>query len=214
MNAPIPHEILEQHLIDPEICIRCNTCEETCPVDAITHDSRNYVVDAAICNACGACVPPCPTGAIDNWRRVVKIEAYSLAEQLTWDSLPAQQPLPDAVAAKTSIEPGIEAAPAPLGLCSTTPPASADVPLVNLFTQKAPLTATVVGNFRVTDIAAESDTHHIVLDFGSTPFPRSKGSRSAFYRRVSTPRGGRISRASFQSRAPAMANVPGITIWR
>ena len=33
--------ILRQHLIDPEICIRCNTCEETCPVDAISHDTRN-----------------------------------------------------------------------------------------------------------------------------------------------------------------------------
>ena len=31
-------DVLNQHLIDPEICIRCNTCEETCPVDAITHD--------------------------------------------------------------------------------------------------------------------------------------------------------------------------------
>ncbi|TND03719.1 MAG: Benzoyl-CoA oxygenase component A [Rhodocyclaceae bacterium] len=31
--------IMRQHLIDPEICIRCNTCEETCPVDAISHDS-------------------------------------------------------------------------------------------------------------------------------------------------------------------------------
>ena len=44
-------EVLRQHLIDPEICIRCNTCEETCPIDAITHDARNYVVDPAICNA-------------------------------------------------------------------------------------------------------------------------------------------------------------------
>ena len=45
MNAPA--ELVRQHLIDPEICIRCNTCEETCPVNAITHDSRNYVVDPA-----------------------------------------------------------------------------------------------------------------------------------------------------------------------
>jgi len=175
MNATAAHEAFEQHLIDPEICIRCNTCEETCPVDAITHDSRNYVVDAAICNACGACVPPCPTGAIDNWRRVVKIEAYGVAEQLTWDVLPSQQPVPGAVATETAVAPAIEAGAVPPALCSTRPPASADVPLVNLFTQKAPLTATVVGNFRVTDSAAQSDTHHIVLDFGSTPFPVLEG---------------------------------------
>ena len=39
----IDNGILKQHLIDPEICIRCNTCEATCPVDAVTHDERNYV---------------------------------------------------------------------------------------------------------------------------------------------------------------------------
>ena len=74
-------EILRQHLIDPEICIRCNTCEETCPVDAITHDSRNYVVDPAKCNYCNDCISPCPTGAIDNWRQVDKARPYTLAEQ-------------------------------------------------------------------------------------------------------------------------------------
>ena len=40
-----PASSSRQHLIDPEICIRCNTCEATCPIEAITHDSRNYVVD-------------------------------------------------------------------------------------------------------------------------------------------------------------------------
>jgi ferredoxin len=39
--------VIKQHLIDPEICIRCNTCEAICPVSAITHDSRNYVVDVS-----------------------------------------------------------------------------------------------------------------------------------------------------------------------
>ncbi len=67
MNAP-DSAVITQHLIDPEVCIRCNTCEETCPVDAITHDSRNYVVDADKCNLCMACVPPCPTGSIDHCR--------------------------------------------------------------------------------------------------------------------------------------------------
>ena len=83
-------EIIQQHLIDPEICIRCNTCEATCPIGAITHDDRNYVVDASICNFCMACISPCPTGSIDNWRKVIKVKAYSVAEQLMWDELPAE----------------------------------------------------------------------------------------------------------------------------
>ena len=37
----IDNGILKQHLIDPEICIRCNTCEATCPVGAITHDDNS-----------------------------------------------------------------------------------------------------------------------------------------------------------------------------
>src|SRR4029077_11736326 len=88
-------QVLRQHLIDPVVCIRCNTCEETCPVDAITHDSRNYVVDPAICNGCNACISPCPTGAIDSWRQVVRTSAHSLAEQFAWDTLPAQQDVAD-----------------------------------------------------------------------------------------------------------------------
>src|SRR5437868_10490467 len=79
-----------QHLIDPEICIRCNTCEATCPVDAITHDDRNYVVRADVCNGCMACISPCPTGSIDNWRTMPLVRAYSIEEQLTWDELPAE----------------------------------------------------------------------------------------------------------------------------
>ena len=86
MNATV--ELIQQHLIDPEICIRCNTCEATCPVGAITHDSRNYVVKADVCNLCMACVPPCPTGSIDNWRSMPKAQAYSVEEQLLWDELP------------------------------------------------------------------------------------------------------------------------------
>lgn len=88
MNAPMESVLIQQHLIDPEICIRCNTCEATCPVGAITHDSRNYVVDADKCNLCMACVPPCPTGSIDNWRQMPKVRAYSVEEQLGWDTLP------------------------------------------------------------------------------------------------------------------------------
>jgi benzoyl-CoA oxygenase/reductase BoxA protein len=163
-------EVLRQHLIDPEICIRCNTCEETCPVKAITHDGRNYVVDPGRCNACLACISPCPTGAIDNWRTTLRAEAYPVEEQLTWDVLPGERSLglaaaPDAPAAQQSAAvPG-----------ARLPPRSAAQPHVNLYTQRQPAMATVVGNHRVTDPCRESDTHHIVLDFGAAVFPVLEG---------------------------------------
>ncbi len=169
-------EMLRQHLIDPEICIRCNTCEETCPIDAITHDSRNYVVDPAICNGCNACVAPCPTGAIDNWRNVERAVAWPVAEQLTWDTLPAQQ------AAASSMPAGLPAeivaitalASAGQGGVSA-PPWSAAQPYVNVHSLEQPATATVTGNFRLTADHATSDIRHLVLDFGGTAFPVLEG---------------------------------------
>jgi len=83
-------QVIRQHLIDPEICIRCNTCEATCPVGAITHDDRNYVVDADKCKLCMDCISPCPTGSIDNWRQMPRVRAYSVEDQLGWDELPAE----------------------------------------------------------------------------------------------------------------------------
>src|SRR4051794_31654391 len=81
---------IKQHLIDPEICIRCNTCEAICPVNAITHDDNNYVVRADTCNGCMACISPCPTGSIDNWRTMPLVRAYTIEEQLTWEALPGE----------------------------------------------------------------------------------------------------------------------------
>ena len=187
MTEIVASEVIKQHLIDPEICIRCNTCEEACPVDAITHDSRNYVVDAEKCNFCMACISPCPTGSIDNWRTVLKIAAYTPAEQLTWDELPPEKALPESgVASSASADVSAQPVAEPEALSqansaisvvsgSTVPPWSAAHPYVNLYGHKAPVTATVSGNFRVTELGTESDTHHIVLDFGGTPFPVLEG---------------------------------------
>src|SRR3546814_12163526 len=105
MNAPIPSKVLNQHLIDPEICIRCNTCEETCPIDAISHAGNNYVVDPGICNPCMACVPPCPTGAIDNWVTVLSDQAHPLADQFGWAILPAPPDVPAVEAVATPAAP-------------------------------------------------------------------------------------------------------------
>ena len=185
--------VIRQHLIDPEICIRCNTCEATCPVQAITHDDRNYVVDAAKCNLCMACVPPCPTGSIDNWRTVPQVKAYTLAEQLGWDALPAEltaeQLAAEGVAAdaQPAVEPVAPSLPAAATIESTfnsaaygaaVPPWSAAHAYSNLYGPKAAeksVTATVVGNVRVTEVGTEYDTHHIVLDFGAMPFPVLEG---------------------------------------
>ena len=107
-------QVIKQHLIDPEICIRCNTCEATCPVGAITHDDRNYVVDVDKCNLCMDCISPCPTGSIDNWRQVPRVKAYSVGEQLSWDELPAElgaDALADAGVAADAVVADTQAAP-------------------------------------------------------------------------------------------------------
>lgn len=166
---------LRQHLIDPEVCIRCNTCEEACPVDAITHDSRNYVVDPAICNGCNACISPCPTGSIDHWRTVPRGEAYPVAEQLLWDELPAQRDYPADPAAPVEADTPAPQANAAVSPTSPAAPWSAAQPHLHLYTAKAPLVATVAGNFRLTAPDAEADVRHIVLDFGTRFFPLLEG---------------------------------------
>ena len=184
--------VIKQHLIDPEICIRCNTCEATCPVGAITHDDRNYVVDADKCESCMACIAPCPTGSIDNWRTVPRARAYAIADQLDWDELPAEL---DALPAEVFEPVSGEAVPAPRGApatvaasgasavnsadCNATlPPWSAAHAYTNLYGPQAPqrsIVATVTGNVRVTAVGREYDTHHIVLDFGAVPLPLLEG---------------------------------------
>jgi len=171
----------KQHLIDPEICIRCNTCEETCPVDAVTHDDNNYVVDPEKCNFCLDCISPCPTGSIDNWRIVAK--TYSLEEQFSWGELPVQEQLEIETAAQSGGD--VEAsddeaarliAEAHLGAGGkSVAPASAGKPKINLFNRGAPAMATVSGNFRLTDPNADNDVRHVILDFGGAVFPVLEG---------------------------------------
>lgn len=170
----------KQHVIDPEICIRCNTCEATCPVGAVTHDDVNYVVDAAKCNYCMDCISPCPTGSIDNWRVVSAERPYTIEEQLGWSELPKQQEFTgaDTQAASEALEAEVDAllAEAHKGAGGkAVAPASAAKPSVNLYSRAKPLIATVQGNFRITAATAESDIRHIVLNFGDQPFPVLEG---------------------------------------
>ena len=176
MNAHVAP--LKQHLIDPEICIRCNTCEEACPIDAVTHDDNNYVVDASICNFCMDCISPCPTGAIDNWR--VVNAPYSLDDQFSWSDLPAQEEIAasDSGGAVEALEDEIgkllEEARKGLG-GKPVAPHSSSKPTVNLYNRGKPAKATIAGNFRLTHADADSDVRHIILDFGDQPFPVLEG---------------------------------------
>ncbi|MGD0186037.1 MAG: benzoyl-CoA 2,3-epoxidase subunit BoxA [Roseiarcus sp.] len=171
---------IKQHLIDPEICIRCYTCEAACSVNAIEHDGVNVVVDVTKCNFCMDCIAPCPTGSIDNWRVV---EApYSLSDQYSWRELPAQVAFADAA---SEADAAIEAidddvvrllaeAHGGAGGAAKAPP-SASKPTINLYTLAKPAEATVQGNYRLTAAGADSDVRHIILDFGGQRFPALEG---------------------------------------
>jgi benzoyl-CoA 2,3-epoxidase subunit A len=173
-------DFIRQHLIDPEICIRCYTCEEMCPIGAITHDDVNVVVDGSKCNHCMTCIAPCPTGSIDNWRVVPAL--HTIAEQLQWKELPAQQdPGGGAGSPDAAVEAHDDATAALIADAHkgaggrTRAPASATKPVINLFTPGAPLEATVQGNYRLTSELVDSDVRHIVLDLGRAVFPVLEG---------------------------------------
>lgn len=170
-------EPIKQHLIDPEICIRCYTCEMSCPIDAITHDDNNVVVKAETCNYCMACIPVCPTGSIDEWRVVE--EPYSLEEQFAWTELPPQQEIGDG--ADIGIEALDEAIAALLADAHqgaggrSRAPRSASKPSVNLYNLTSPAIAKVQGSYRLTSENSGAEVRHIILDFGAQPFPGLEG---------------------------------------
>jgi ferredoxin len=51
-------------VVSAEKCTGCETCIETCPLDAISMKDGLAVIDADTCGDCGACVDSCPSEAI------------------------------------------------------------------------------------------------------------------------------------------------------
>ncbi len=171
MNAPV-----KQHLIDPEICIRCHACEEACPIGAITHNDDNVVVDMEKCGHCLNCIGPCPTGAIDNWRVVDR--TYSIEEQFEWMELPEQQDF----AAENEGGPALDEAIQNLlneahsgAGGATRAPQSASMPVINQHMISDPVKGRVQGNFRLTEEGSGSDVRHIIIDMGDHPFSILEG---------------------------------------
>lgn len=171
MNQPV-----KQHLIDPEICIRCYTCEMTCPVNAIEHDDNNVVVNADICNFCMDCIPVCPTGSIDEWR--VVNTPYTLEQQFEFEELPEQEDIE--TAATSDDEQAVDPVAALLAEAhrgaggKAKAPVSASKPIVNMYTLGKPAKMKVQGNYPLTK-DLEHDVRHIILDPGALPFPVLEG---------------------------------------
>ena len=44
-------------------CIKCGTCVQTCPVEAISFKDGKVVIDKTKCISCGGCYAVCPVGA-------------------------------------------------------------------------------------------------------------------------------------------------------
>ncbi len=171
MNKPV-----KQHLIDPEICIRCYTCEMTCPIGAIEHDDNNVVVNADICNFCMDCIPVCPTGSIDEWRVVQT--PYTLEQQYEMEELPEQEDIEAAPASddEEAVDPvAALLAEAHKGVGGKAKaPLTASKPTVNMYNLGKPARMKVQGNYRLTD-DPDHDVRHIILDPGVLPFPVLEG---------------------------------------
>lgn len=45
-------------------CISCGTCEDVCPVEAISPGDTKYVINSDVCAECGSCAEQCPQEAI------------------------------------------------------------------------------------------------------------------------------------------------------
>ena len=178
----------KQHLIDPEICIRCYTCEMTCTVGAISHDDNNVVVDADKCGFCMDCISVCPTGSIDEWR-IVEVP-YSVEEQFGWEDLPEQAEVQTGADDTETVLEAHDAAMAALlaeahkGGGQTKAPASAAKPSINLYTLAKPVVATVQGNYRLTSEDSDTDVRHIILIWAGRCFLFWKGKVLVFWHPV------------------------------
>lgn len=160
---------LRQHLIDPELCLSCGSCEAACKAGAIKANSKalHYIVDASKCNNGHECLVVCGSDAIRSWRMVPANQPYSLEQQDAWDSLPAELEIDG-----KPIQAPQDEEESPAGYPA---PASATKPQTFLFTQQKPVTARIKCNTRVTSTDSDTDIRHIVLDFDETGFQWLEG---------------------------------------
>jgi len=51
-------------VVDAEKCTGCESCLDSCPLEAIEMKDDIAVIDEETCGDCGACVDACPVEAI------------------------------------------------------------------------------------------------------------------------------------------------------
>lgn len=154
---------VRQHLIDPETCARCSGCEFACPKRAISHDSNVFVIDPAKCDDCGTCLEECQTGAINSWRYVPVGQAYPLAEQFGWNSLPPQNPAYEITAGNERLR-----------TQALHAPRTAATPATNLYNAQLPLKATLISN-QTFGADADGNVHHLVFEVEQGSLPLLEG---------------------------------------
>jgi NADP-reducing hydrogenase subunit HndC len=67
---------LISYYIQPDVCIECRLCRESCPKGAIDGTERNVpVIDQSICTKCGICFEVCPSRV----RAITKISSMSIS---------------------------------------------------------------------------------------------------------------------------------------
>jgi pyruvate formate lyase activating enzyme len=54
-----------EKMYSPTRCIKCGTCVDICPENAITLHSDGIITDSGLCTLCGKCAEVCPTKAIE-----------------------------------------------------------------------------------------------------------------------------------------------------
>ena len=48
-----------------DACLKCGSCAEQCPVEAISEGADKYVINPDVCVSCGSCAEQCPADAIE-----------------------------------------------------------------------------------------------------------------------------------------------------
>lgn len=62
-----------EKMYSPAKCIKCGSCVEACPENAITLTAEGIITDPDLCKICGKCADVCPTKAIEMSGKVMSV---------------------------------------------------------------------------------------------------------------------------------------------